>query len=718
MRNQSARTSRSPGSRFPARTLLFLVVILTAVLFAGPGPARAAGPEIAVGVYQNPPKIFLDESGRPAGVFIDLIEAAAEEEGWSLRYVPGTWAEGLDRLARGEIDLMPDVARTPEREAKFNFHQEPVLSDWFQVYARRGSGIRSILDLQGKKVSVLERSIQEETFKKLLAGFDLEVELVAFPDYEAAFAAVAQGAADAGISNRFYSLRQMRQIGLEDTAIIFSPTRLFFAAPRTGDPALLAALDRHLAEFKRDPSSVYFRSLKRWTSEEVGLKYPAWIRRVALAATGLLLVSIFWTVVFKRQVAARTRELALRNEELQRMYDEMEHTGQALRESERKHRTLFETANDAILLMRGGCFVECNARALAMFGCRREEILGAAPREFSPPTQPDGESSEKRAREKIALALKSGAQFFEWEHCRRDGTPFMAEVSLNRLELDGETLLQAIVRDISARKRADAALRELNISLERRVHERTEELESAKERAESADRLKSVFLATMSHELRTPLNSIIGFTGILLQELAGPLTGEQAKQLRIVQVSSRHLLDLINDVLDISKIESGQLELSPDTFELKAALEKTMQLISPLAETKSLELKLDLAPGVGTVIADRRRLEQVILNLLNNAVKFTERGSVRVAARPAGDGYLVSVTDTGIGIRPEEIPGLFRPFHQVDAGLSRQHEGTGLGLAICRKLITIMGGTIGVESRWGEGSTFTIRFPRQPGESK
>ena len=252
--------------------------------------------------------------------------------------------------------------------------------------------------------------------------------------------------------------------------------------------------------------------------------------------------------------------------------------------------------------------------------------------------------------------------------------------------------------------------------LEDLIRERTQELEKAKEAAESADRLKSAFLATMSHELRTPLNSIIGFTGIMLQGLAGPLNEEQRKQLTMVQNSSNHLLALINDVLDISKIEAGQLKLFFTSFELRPSIEKMVALVSPLAEKKGIDLRLDIADDVKTATTDQNRLEQVILNLLNNAVKFTEKGHVRISCRREDEHYILSVADTGIGIQQEEIPGLFQPFHQIDTGLSRKHEGTGLGLSICKRLINMMGGDISVESQWSQGSTFTVHFPIQTGD--
>lgn len=527
---------------------------------------------------------------------------------------------------------------------------------------------------------------------------------------------------------------------------------------------------------------------------------------------------------------------------------------QALRESELKHRMLFETTSEAILLMRDYHFVDCNLRALKLFGCSRDQIIGTSLHDFSPSIQPDGSSSEEKIKEKINLVMDDGPQIFEWINCRRDGTSFISEVSLNRIDLEGDTMLQINVRDITDRKRAEERLtaseqkyRELvelansiilrwdsngivtfmnefglkffgysseeilgrsvtetivpstesggrdlhhlmaeitanpiafeqNINenvrsngervwiawnnkvvlndkgemveilsigtditerkraedeihqlheelrnhaaeLERRVKERTAELAVARDRAEESDRLKSAFLATMSHELRTPLNSIIGFTGIILQGLAGPLNEEQRKQLEMVKSSARHLLALINEVLDISKIEAGQLEVSLEPFNLHESIEKVASIVKPFAEKKGLAMIVEITPEINTFISDQQRVEQILINLLNNAIKFTEYGEIKLHAEIELDKLRISVIDSGIGIKTEDMPKLFQPFRQINTGLARNHEGTGLGLAICRRLANLLGGEIEIESVWGKGSTFTVVLPIK-GKSK
>lgn len=445
--------------------------------------------------------------------------------------------------------------------------------------------------------------------------------------------------------------------------------------------------------------------------------------RFAGEVAGILSVYSTMPDFFKRKEIALVEEAAV---DLSHALDGLESEHQRRVAEERAHNeiafsdTIIESMPGVVYFYDfQGRFLRWNRNFEVLSGYSAAEIAVMHPLQFI--TELDRDAVEER----IAQVLLQGESSIEAGFLDRSGrvTPFY--FTGRRVQYQGRSCLVGVGIDISERELAERQLRDLNASLERRVAQRTAELELSRARAQAADRIKSAFLATMSHELRTPLNSIIGFTGILAQKLAGPLNNEQEKQLNMVRGSARHLLDLINDVLDISKIEAGQLEVRNEPFDPAASIAQVVALIQPAAERKALELSVDVARGLPKVSGDRRRFEQVLINLLNNAIKFTDSGRVSLEVKAVDEASLpgwqgpcraikVVIADTGIGISKDNLGVLFQPFRQLDSGLSRQHEGTGLGLAICKRLCELMGGTITAESKLAAGSKFSFILPLNP----
>jgi PAS domain S-box-containing protein len=369
-----------------------------------------------------------------------------------------------------------------------------------------------------------------------------------------------------------------------------------------------------------------------------------------------------------------------------------------LRESEAYNRGLIESAVDGVLTTNlDGRITDVNRAMEELSGTPREELIGRRLRELvAPPSLCD---------EAIWRVVEEG-RVKDFELKLRRPTGELVDVSYNatvlgeeKNRLDG---VIATVRDVAEAKR-----------FREQLETRNRELEIENDQAQQANRMKSEFLARMSHELRTPLNSIIGFSDFMLTATDNRLEPDQREYLTDILNSGNHLLSLINDVLDLAKVESGKLELAPVPFVVADAIEEVCSSLRPQFLDHDLVLRTEIAPELDRVVLDVVRFKQILYNLLSNAAKFTPKGGrVEVSAAPMGASrFLLRVRDTGIGIPAKDLTRIFREFEQLDSGTARKYAGTGLGLPVTQKLVDVMGGTISVQSEVGAGSTFTVRLP-------
>ncbi|BBI99333.1 hypothetical protein FGKAn22_10260 [Ferrigenium kumadai] len=280
------------------------------------GNAWAA--EVRVGVYENSPKIFTDAKGIPSGILIDILKAIADKEGWQLSYVRCEWEACLKKLETGGIDLMPDVAYSADRDRHFDFHATPALYSWSQLYRRSDVEISSILDLKGRRIALLGGGIQEKAFADMLAGFNIDAQLIRTRTVEDAFRLTQSGQADAAISNQYYGEFHKFKFNLVETPIIFQPARLYYATAQGRRADLLNGIEKHLSAWHNDPDSPYFAIIKRWGGQAPEAFIPPVLWEALIAAIGLLLAAMLGVVVLRRQVRAKTRELSLSNAELRR----------------------------------------------------------------------------------------------------------------------------------------------------------------------------------------------------------------------------------------------------------------------------------------------------------------------------------------------------------------------------------------------------------------
>lgn len=467
---------------------------------------------------------------------------------------------------------------------------------------------------------------------------------------------------------------------------------LFKLEDISGKPAFIIKADfprKLYSNGEKTLDNMYFFLLLTGLMTGVGVKFAL----DRLFVSRLIQVDNFVTQVRSEKDLSR-RLLLKDNDELYRlsreingMLNEIYLAEQELKAQEREKKVLLDSLNELVIFVNPQRkIIWANKAALEYMKLDLEKAVGICLENTPGVNSPLSDSLEL---EQIFAEgnKKSG------EYTSMDGRVWFVQ-AIPVTEEYGKTIgVLETCRDITENKAAETLLQEKQI-------------------AEAANRTKSEFLANMSHELRTPLNSIIGFSDLLYEQIYGELNDKQLKSVGNISKSGKHLLNLINSILDLSKIEAGKMELSYKQFELASKLSTIKNLVSPIADRKNVQIEIDIDSDLVTVCADEARFVQVMYNLVDNAIKFSyENGHVKIGARRKGEMMEITVCDTGIGIKPEDQGKLFKPFSQVDPFLSKKYEGTGLGLSLVKQIVKLHSGYVWFRSKPGEGSTFAFAIP-------
>ena len=460
----------------------------------------------------------------------------------------------------------------------------------------------------------------------------------------------------------------------------------------SGKPALIIKADfprRLYSNGERILDNMYFFLLLTGLMTGIGVKFAL----DRLFVSRIIQIDDFVTRIrsdkdFSRNLHLKDNdELYRLSKEINGMLNEINLAEQELKAQEREKKVLLDSLNELVIFINPQHkIIWANKAALEYMNTELQKAVGMSLKDISGTSSPLSDSLEL---EQIFVEGKKKSV----EFTSMDSRVWLVQAT-PVTEDNGKIIgVLETCRDITENKAAETLLKEKQI-------------------AEAANRTKSEFLANMSHELRTPLNSIIGFADLLYEQVYGELNERQLKSVGNISKSGKHLLSLINSILDLSKVEAGKMELNYKQFELASKINTIKSLVSPIADKKNIQIEIDIDSDLATICADEARFAQVMYNLVDNAIKFSyENGHIKIGARRKGEMVEITVCDTGIGVKPEDQSKLFKPFSQVDSFLSKKYEGTGLGLSLVKQIVKLHGGYVWFRSNPGEGSTFAFAIP-------
>lgn len=484
----------------PRRLPVLLALGLAAALLLGAGLAAAAARVVKVGIYEAKPLAFSDQHGKPQGIYVDLLRYVAEQEGWKLQWVHGSWPDCLRRIQRGDIDLLVAIAYTPQRAKRFHFNHEVVMVEWGQVYRAKGSKIESVLDLEGQKVAALQGDIFFEGIKQLTKRFGVHCRFIETFSLEDVLGMLEAGKVQAGVVNRLFGLQYEHNYQVEKSPIVFKPVEARIAgSPRPESRALLNTIDYHLRRLKKNRQSTYYQSLDYWLGQG-GKKFhifeaPTWLWWSLLAALGLVFAFFTINLVLRREVARRTAELTIRNQDLMQEIKERRSAEEALRQSERRYRALLEMSPDVIVVHRNWRIIYVNPAGVNLLGAKgAEELEGRNLLDFYAKEQLG------RVRQRMAQlrSLKENEVLHRMEYRlhRLDGKVIHVEATGRIIRYGDQEAVLSVYRDITARKQAEED------------HIMKERLQAAIETAGAA-----------CHELNQPLQAVLSQAELVIMRM-------------------------------------------------------------------------------------------------------------------------------------------------------------------------------------------------------
>lgn len=661
---------------------------------------------------------FRGERGAYQGIASDYVKLFNERLGLNMTVLDRpAWTGTVADVQRGLIDVLPCVGITAER-SRYLLFSKPYIR--FQRVILTRVDMPFISDLSD--IEHLRVGVQADTSHEGFLRENTTLSPTTYPSLEKCLLALSGGSVDAVVANLSSSahlIRKLNLINLKAAAPASPEIFTLHFAVRKDWPQLLSIINKALDLVSPDQQ----RDMEqRWVAVEYkpGIEpRVAWRvgLRIALLVLLVFAVILAWTLRLKREIAHRKRigkQLDFR-ERFERLVSETSSRFVALEPAQ-------VDQHIRVALAEVVCFTDAVAAYLFTYDDNGKPLC-------------THQAGDLETLHRAGLHRYPGPREAHWLDQLLQREPVMTALNdlppferIMEIPFTGENQTPGFIGLLGA-KATGAEWRQEDISLlqllgqllsgalqrkdmEESMKQYAEQLETANRRLQELDRLKNMFIASVSHELRTPLNSIIGFTGVILKGMAGPLNERQQDQLNRVYASARHLLALITDIIDISKIEAGRVDVFPQPFLLEEVVQEAIESIRPLLQAKPLQLETDIQSGIH-VCTDRKRLRQCLLNYLSNAVKYSEEGTIRVTARDNGDRFELAVSDTGIGMDQDEQKRLFEPFVRLDSQLRIKAGGTGLGLYLTRKIVTeILHGTLAVTSEKGVGSTFSLRAPK------